>query len=238
MPKRLTDTEKWKKPFIKSLPVEYKLFFLYLLDDCDHSGIWQIDIEVAELRLGIKLSLQKARGFFAERIVEFDGGTKWFIPDFIQFQYGQLDEKNKMYKSVSYALNKYNLMEHLPPINGGKEKVKDKVQEQVMDWEAEKQKFLQDGNWIYSFVTGKGLTKEQFDGLAKEFLTDLELKQDYKPIKEIRSHFTNWFNKEKKKQYEATKRTPAGRGKSDSTYDLAAGLLAELNARGEPGPGG
>lgn len=62
-------------------------------------------------------------------------------------------------------------------------------------WDDEKKKFLNDPNWIYTFCRSKGLGPEQFKQLANDFLTDLELKEDYKPIKEIRRHFTNWFNK-------------------------------------------
>lgn len=64
-------------------------------------------------------------------------------------------------------------------------------------WDAEKEKFFQGGDWIYKFTQEKNLTVNQFDKIAKEFIADLELKEDYKPIKEIRSHFTNWFNKKK-----------------------------------------
>lgn len=131
MAKRLTDTEKWKKPFIRSLPVEYKVFWLYILDDCDHAGVWQVDIEIAEIKLGTKLSLEKARGLFTGKVVEFDNGTKWFIPDFVAFQYGELSEKNKMYKSVTLILNRYNLMGHLSSIYGGKVQDKDKVKDKV-----------------------------------------------------------------------------------------------------------
>ena len=90
MAKRFTDTDKWKKTFIKSLPAEYKLFWLFILDECDHAGIWHVELEVAEARLGIKLSLEKIRGLFKERVVEFDNGTKMFLPDFVEFQYGNL----------------------------------------------------------------------------------------------------------------------------------------------------
>jgi hypothetical protein len=68
-------------------------------------------------------------------------------------------------------------------------------------WDAEKQKFLQDGGWIYKFCMEKKLTPESFAAIANEFLTDLELKEDYKPIKEIRSHFTNWYNKDQKGKF-------------------------------------
>ena len=35
MAKRFTDTDKWKKGFIKRLPAKYKLLWLYILDDCN-----------------------------------------------------------------------------------------------------------------------------------------------------------------------------------------------------------
>lgn len=126
MAKRLTDTDKWKKPFFKQLPPEYKLFWLYLVDDCDIAGIWHVDFEVAQIRLGIKLSEEKALRFYKDKVVVFDGGNKWLVQDFISFQYGQITPKNKMYNPVSLILSKYNMMEHLSPINGVKDKDKDK----------------------------------------------------------------------------------------------------------------
>lgn len=132
MPKRLSDTEKWKKPFIKRLPQEYKLLWFYLLDDCDVAGIWQVDFEIADLRVGISVNEQTALSLFKDKIVVFDGGNKWFIPDFIPFQYGALTEKNKMYNVVTSQLKKYNLMGHLSPINGGMVKDTVKVKDKDM----------------------------------------------------------------------------------------------------------
>lgn len=77
-------------------------------------------------------------------------------------------------------------------------------------WDSEKQKFLQDGGWVYKFCMEKKLSPEQFKSIANEFLMDLELKEDYKPIKEIRRHFTNWFNKKGKDN--ATNRQPSTGG--------------------------
>ena len=52
MAKRFTDTDKWKKTLLKSMPSEYKLLWLYICDDCDHAGIWHVDIQIASLRIG------------------------------------------------------------------------------------------------------------------------------------------------------------------------------------------
>jgi hypothetical protein len=177
MPKRYTDTEKWKKKFIKTLPAEYKLFWLFLLDECDHSGIWHIELDVAEARLGIKLSLEKIRGLFSERVVEFDGGTKLFIPDFIEFQYGRLNPSNKVHKSVLDKLEKYGLMGRArglqDPMDKDKDKEKDKEKEKEKEdwisekdyWERERDRkrplvecmnvFLLDENWVMANKTNR-----------------------------------------------------------------------------------
>ena len=133
MAKRFTDTEKWKKPFIRSLKAPYKLLWLYVCDDCDHSGIWQVDIEVAEIRIGEKLDGKKAIQLFGDKIIPLDNGTKWFIPSFIEFQYPSgLNENNKAHTGVIKNLERYkqqidNFKPLDSPLQGDKDKVKDMV---------------------------------------------------------------------------------------------------------------
>lgn len=129
MAKRYSDTDKWKKPFIKSLPAEYKLVWIYLLDECDHAGIWNVEWDTMELRLGIKLSQEKALRLFDKRVVPFDNGTKWFVPDFIEFQYGILNPANKVHGSVIERLKKYKIEGHARGLESPKDKSKDKDKE-------------------------------------------------------------------------------------------------------------
>jgi hypothetical protein len=110
MAKRFTDTEKWKKPFIRGLQGAYKLLWLYICDDCDHAGIWQVDIEVAAIRIGEKIDSKEAIKSFDEKIIIFDKGNKWFIPSFLEFQYPSgLNSDNRAHNSVIILLEKYNL---------------------------------------------------------------------------------------------------------------------------------
>lgn len=144
MAKRFTDTEKWKKPFIRSLKAPYKLLWLYICDDCDHSGIWQVDIEVAEIRIGEKLDGKKAIQLFGDKIIPLDNGSKWFIPSFIEFQYPSgLNENNKAHTGVIKNLERYkqeidNFKPLDSPLQGDKDMVmdmvmvKDKVEEMVI----------------------------------------------------------------------------------------------------------
>jgi len=194
MAKRLSDTDKWKKPFFRGLPSEYKMLWLYLLDDCDHAGIWHVDTEVAEIRLGIKLSLQKAQGFFKEKIVVFDNGTKWFIPDFIQFQYGDFNETNKMYKSILPVLKRYDLIPHLSPIYGAKVMVKEKVLiTSSIITEMEEKEFLTNQAWKEQFCMAKNISMKDLETFQKKFVADVKLKNE--PIDSLKRYFTNWYNK-------------------------------------------
>lgn len=114
MAKRFTDTDKWKNPFIKSIPIKYKLLWFYILDDCDIAGLWRVDIEIACIRCGQKFDVAKALEIFKEKIIVIDNGNKWFIPSFIEFQYGQqLSKTNNIFKSIDRVLSKYNLYQYL-----------------------------------------------------------------------------------------------------------------------------
>jgi hypothetical protein len=134
MPKRFTDTEKWKKPFIRGLPTPYKLLWFYILDDCNHAGIWEVDLEVAEIRTGEKFSEKDALRFFGGRVQKISEG-KWFLPDFIFFQYGDLNEKNRLHLSVIQILNKYEIKPLRSPLEGVKDK--DKVKDKERDKDKE-----------------------------------------------------------------------------------------------------
>ena len=144
MAKRFTDTEKWKKPFIRGLQAPYKLLWLYICDDCDHAGIWQVDIEVAQIRVGEKLDEQQALKFFGDKIVPIENGTKWFIPSFVEFQYPSgLSANNKAHVGIIKILEKYqkqidDYKPHSSPLHGAKDMDKDKDKE--MDKEMDKDK--------------------------------------------------------------------------------------------------
>ena len=108
MAKRMTDTDKWKKRFLKDLNYANKLLWLYMLDDCNHAGIWDIDLEVASIRIGLDVDIDDLKQF-QDKIVIFDNNEKVFIPDFIDFQYGELNPNSNVHKSVIALLDKYNL---------------------------------------------------------------------------------------------------------------------------------
>lgn len=118
MAKRFSDTDKWKKPFIRGLQGPYKLLWFYILDDCDHAGIWHVDFEVAEIRIGEKIEKKKAEEFFLDKIEVLNNGSKWFIKDFIDFQYGELKDNNRLHVSVINLLQKNKVGACKPLVRG------------------------------------------------------------------------------------------------------------------------
>ena len=143
MPKRFTDTNKYKKPFIRGLQGPYKLLWDYLYHDCDHAGIWIVDFEIAQLYLGNDMPVNKidALKYFnngEKRIIEFDEGKKWFIKPFIEFQYGILNKDNRVHNSIILELDKYKIQKGLiSSLQGAKEKEQDKDKDKDKDKDIE-----------------------------------------------------------------------------------------------------
>ena len=139
MAKRYIDTDLFKKPIFRKAPLEYKLFWIYILTDCNHAGIWLVDIEVANIRIGADIDKNKALEIFKNKIISFDNGDKWFLPTFIEFQYGELNANNRVHKSVLDILYKNNidpyktLARPLQKTQRVIEDVKDKDKEKDMD---------------------------------------------------------------------------------------------------------
>lgn len=101
MSKRLSDSEVWKKAWFYDLDPKYKLFWFYILSDCDAAGIWPVNLKLAENILKAKYDpaniLEKLNG----QIVVLNGGSYWFVIDFIKFQYGYpLSENSPMRKKL------------------------------------------------------------------------------------------------------------------------------------------
>ncbi len=126
MAKRFTDSEKWKKIWFRSLEPTMKCLWIYILDNCDIAGFWEIDFDLAGYFIGENLHVEQIKKLFEKQFVETKDG-KWFIKDFIDFQYGELKDNNNLHKSVIHRLKISGVFEGLnSPSAGDKVKVKEK----------------------------------------------------------------------------------------------------------------
>ncbi len=114
MAKRFTDSEKWKDPFFENLTKELKLAWLYILDDCNHAGIWQKSIKRLNFAVESNLTEEDLLKAFRDRIVILND-DKWFIAKFVTFQYGNdfINSKQKSVVSAIKILNENRLIKEL-----------------------------------------------------------------------------------------------------------------------------
>ena len=86
MAKRFTDTTKWNDEWFSELNNEEKLAWMYILDTCDHAGIWKKNLRVLNFHIGSSFVEDDLKQVFAGKFIEVK--DKWFIKKFIKFQYG------------------------------------------------------------------------------------------------------------------------------------------------------
>lgn len=240
MAKRFTDTNKWKKPFIRSLPAPYKLLWFYILDDCDHAGIWEVDMEVASIRIGEEITEKTALHIFGDRVQKISH-SKWFIPDFIFFQYGELNEKNRVHFSIIQILSKYKIKGLVSSLQGAKDKEQDK------DKEMDKDNVLTGKKFLFNDIGGLPATKigavKELLSITKNFdITDREIislweafktqningEKYYKSESDVHSHFINWMQNKKINGNKSTTHSV----KTAGAYELLERIRSAASARG------
>ena len=131
MSKRFTDTDKWDDPWYMELPVKYKLFWVFMLDNCSPAGIYKINIRLASFQIGEPFEESEIKRVFAERIFEIAPG-KWFVKKFIKYQYGTLSENCKPHQPIIKELRNYENIEDIRvflPLRTRQEQYKDQDKE-------------------------------------------------------------------------------------------------------------
>lgn len=108
--KRFTDTDIWKRPWFRKLTPAEKCAFQFIRDNCDNAGVWIPDYEGAEFNIGEPIDWNSLSGKVNGNIEILENG-KWWIPDFCEFQFGELheDTKNKAHISHIALLKKHGL---------------------------------------------------------------------------------------------------------------------------------
>jgi len=107
MPKRFTDTEKWKDDWYLSLNNDYRIIWQWLLDNCNHAGICKPSINLLNMMCNTSISESDLISIMNGRILKIS--NIWFIPKFLKFQYGTLNSKKPAVVSVVNELKKNDL---------------------------------------------------------------------------------------------------------------------------------
>ncbi len=220
MAKRFIDTKIWDKAWFRKLPTKYKLFWVYLLGKCDHAGIWDADWELAEFIIGEQVIFDELPQVIKDKMKFIKGKDQYFIPSFIEFQYGELKEHSKPHLSVIKRLNEKGLYNPIERVNLTlKDKDKDKVK--VKDKKTRESEFRLICKETSKDIKGiKENTISSFiDYWTESNMNGTKMKFEMQKTFDIKRRLAKWVNnekewniqKEEKVPFEASfKKTPTG----------------------------
>lgn len=145
--KRFTETDKWRDPWFRKLSAGAKLAFYYIVENCDNSGVWTPDTELADFSIGMAIPWDKVKEAFGNRLLILSSGD-WLMLKFVSFQYGQLSPDCKPHLQVLRLIEKHRVSKGYPKgINTLEEKDKDKDK-----GSAEGAKSATDSDWVKGLI--------------------------------------------------------------------------------------
>lgn len=103
MAKRFIGTDIWSQDWFLDMPNEYKLFWNYMLCECDHAGLFKVNVRMFNSLCECKVSPDRSLEYFNsdKQRIRVIKPTLWYIEDFVSFQYGvQLNSANRVHKSI------------------------------------------------------------------------------------------------------------------------------------------
>jgi hypothetical protein len=246
MAKRFTDTELWDKEWYMNLSLKEKLLVRFLFDKCDVAGIWTPNWSLASLYIGETVTYKDLEKF--SRRLEFIG-EKIFIPDFIEFQYGQLSEKCNPHLKVIATLKKYGLYEGYLK---GSLRVKEQEEEQEEEADQEEGGAGETFNTMPRAGNVGELPEEKVNATIelvritkKQVVTALQVtemwgvfkiqnltgKKYYADVGDVHSHFINWIKKQDFTNG-STNKNGSGNKQTAGAVSFLERAQAKLAARG------
>lgn len=107
-------TEKWKDKWFRQLKPSHKLLWLYLLDNCDISGIIESDIDLWKRDVGFRINETEFLQVFSGRLLPIPNTDYIWIPKFIEIQQRckieDLNPENNAHKGILKSIEKYGLL--------------------------------------------------------------------------------------------------------------------------------
>jgi hypothetical protein len=129
--KRFIDSDLWSRDWFQELPPAEKCAFMYLTTACDAVGVWKPNFKLAEYQIGAPVDWTALRAAANGNIEVLPNG-KWWLVDFVHFQYGELRDTCPPHKMYKRMLERHGL--------AGRKRVPSTLQEKEKEKELEKDK--------------------------------------------------------------------------------------------------
>lgn len=214
MAKRFIDTQMWtQNKWFRKLEPKYKLLWIYLITNCDQVGVWEEDIELASFLIGFEFTVPEMVEVFGDRLHKFNGKKYWIV-DFIPFQYGVLQEggKNRPHQSYITLLKSHSLyIEYRKSIERDKDKDKDylyldkssnessRLEQQgkpiLFDFDCVKNRqYLESVYRAVVIIPDFKVSIERFESLSDQFIAEQQLKDEPpRNVQDYKNHFISWM---------------------------------------------
>ena len=130
MAKRFFSTDIWHEDWYIDMPMEYKLFWFYIIGNCDHAGIFKVNLKVFNALNGVNLESKRAIEYYnsGKQRIRIIVDNLWLIEDFFMYQYGEtFNPNNRVHDSIEKIYNRYGIkMTSIRGLKDLKDRVKDK----------------------------------------------------------------------------------------------------------------
>ena len=196
MAKRFTDTTKWNDDWFFNLSNEQKLAWIYILDTCDHAGVWKKNIKLLNFHTGSCFVEDNLKQVFSGKFIEIK--DKWFIPNFIKFQYGNtfLTSKNNAVVSARELLLDLRFIQQ--DINGTLTLIKG-LPNPTLTLKEQEQEQDKDKDMVKSINKDEDKIKNKNEEISK--ITDIDKNKIKNTFTYKKQEQINKLNKEELDQY-------------------------------------
>lgn len=112
MAKRFTSTELWIEDWFCEMPIEYKLYWYYMLSKCNHAGIFKVNTKMFNNINCCNIDSNIAIDLFNndKKRIRVINDSVWLIEDFFYYQYGKsFNIKNRVHNSIYNVYNQYGI---------------------------------------------------------------------------------------------------------------------------------
>ena len=109
MKKRMTDVDKWEKPWFMDLTPAEKCLVLLVFDKCDPVGVFVPNFKLWSMIIGADVNSAMLKAINGGKQFLFFKDEKWWVPDFVFFQYGKLKPKSPVHQHYIKMLEKHGL---------------------------------------------------------------------------------------------------------------------------------
>jgi len=192
MAKRFIDTKIWDKAWYRKLSPESKLLWVYILTKCDHAGILDGDWEAASFFIGSKMNHTKVPQVIKDKMIPIDN-DQYFIPSFVEYQYGSLRINSKPHLSVIKRLEAKGLNDYLQK---SLVTLKDKDKNEAID--KRKDKFIEKVNTVIKEKKHtNGETNNFVDFWTERNTSNTKMRFELQATFEISKRLATWVKNNK-----------------------------------------